>query len=705
MAGRQSWLLLPIGALLTARGKLFAWIPVFLSLGIGLWFALPAEPAGWHYAVVAAGLALVVLCRIKLSEIWHPPLVAMGAVLVGILACGLRLYTIDAPVLAFDYRGPLQGRVVEIDRSQSDALRLVLDQVVLRNMAPSLTPKYVRISLQNQEPEVYPGEVILLTANLGPPGGPAEPGAFDFQRMAYFDQLGAVGYTRDPLMLWAEADPQAQWINRMRSFLGAGIRAAVPGASGAFAAGAMTGDRSGIRSDTVDALRDSNLAHLLAISGQNMAFLTVFVFALFRYGFALVPPLALRVNAKKLAAVVTFGVAAFYLMLSGANVATERAFLMVTVMLGAVLLDRRALTLRSVAISGVVLLIWQPEQLLEPGFQLSYAATVVLIAGFQALDGRKVAKRYPAWAMALYIMVLSSVLAGAATAPFAAAHFNRFTDYGLLANLLTGPAMLLLMGAGAVAALLAPLGLAAPALWVMGQGSAWILAVAHWISDLDGSVTPIVAPQSGGLPLITFAGIWLILWQGRIRWMSALPALAGLALWATTERPQILIAEDARLVGLWGPQGRVLSQSRGAGFAAETWLENDGDLAVQAEAASREGFVGARNMRWFQIGTVTGVSLTGKYAADNLAEACQKADLVITTASIEGLGPEGCFVIDPAMLADTGALAGYWEDGKLILHPSRDSARRWRGGAKVPVALEIEPRRPQSFAQNGRSTP
>lgn len=681
--------MVPLEALLHARGQLFAWVPVFLAGGIGLWFSLPFEPPLGAYAIAAALFGLALVGWVWLPEVWHPPLVATGALLAGVLACGLRLYLVQAPVLGLEYHGPVQGRVVEIDRSQSDALRLVLDRVVLRDLAPAATPAYVRISLQNQEPEVYPGEVVLITATLAPPGGPVEPGAFDFQRMAYFDRLGAVGYSRDPLMLWQEAEGDAQLINRLRSWLGAGIRAAVPGDAGAFAAGAMTGDRSGIRVETVDALRKSNLAHLLAISGQNMAFLTVFVFALLRYGLALIPPLALRVNLKKLAAVVALGVAAFYLLLSGANVATERAFLMVTVMLVAVLFDRRALTMRSVAISAILLLLWQPEELLEPGFQLSFAATVVLIAGFHQLDARILSTRLPKWVMAAYVLVLASVLAGAATAPYAAAHFNRFTDYGLVANLLTGPAMSLLMAAGAVAALLAPLGLALPALWLMGQASAWILAVAHWVSGLDGAITPIVAPGAWPLPLITLAGIWGILVQGRSRWVAVLPAILGLGLWALTERPMLLITEDARLVGLMGPEGRGLSQARGAGFAAETWLEDDGDLSEQKIAAKRPGFSGPKTARQFDLGGITAVSLTGKDAGAAIADACARHDLVITTAAVAGLPPQGCLVVDAALLARTGALAGTLRQGVLTLVPARNSARIWRGLAPVVAPITL----------------
>jgi competence protein ComEC len=108
--------------------------------------------------------------------------------------------------------------------------------------------------------------------------------------------------------------------------------------------------------------------------------------------------------------------------------------------------------------------------------------------------------------MPLFTLVLSSVVAGLATAPFAAAHFNRFTDYGLLANLLTVPMMSVLMAAGAMAALLAPFGLAMPALWLMELAARWILFVAHWVAGLDGAVTPIPAPGPWAVPLIAAAG-------------------------------------------------------------------------------------------------------------------------------------------------------------------------------------------------------
>lgn len=674
------------------RGLLFSWIPLFLAIGVTAWFAWPTEPGEVVYAMLGSALvAAVVLWRWG-PEHWQPVVIALACVLVGALGAGIRAQGVAAPVLEFRYYGAVQGRVVEIDRSQNDALRLTLDRVVLDRVAPARTPARVRVSLQGvQEAGFFPGQVVILTANLSAPEGAAEPGGFDFRRMAWFDGLGAVGYTRTPVLLWQEAEPGTQWVNRLRATMGAGMRAQMPSQAGAFAAGAMTGDRSGIDQDTVQALRDSNLSHLLAISGMNMAFLVGFTFGLIRYGVALVPPLALRLDSRKVAAVISLGVAGFYLLLSGANVATERAFIMVAVMLGAILLDRRAMTLRSVAISAVIILLWQPESLSEPGFQMSYAATVALIAGFGALDNAVLRERLPRWVIPLFTLVLSSVLAGFATAPYAAAHFNRFTDYGLLSNLMTVPMMSLVMAAGAVAALLVPVGLEALPLWVMEQASAWILFVAHWTAGLKGAVTPVVAPGPWVLPLMTVGGMWAVLVRGRLRLAGLVPMVLAFGLWTQATRPALLISADGALAGLMGAQGRALSATKGAGFAAENWLQNDGDLATQDVAAARPGFTGPKGARRFDLGGVRGVVLTGKAGVALVAEACAEMQIVVLAAVAEGPVPGGCLLIDRTFLRGTGSLALDVTDGAVRITPARGAARAWAARGPILPDTVIKP--------------
>jgi competence protein ComEC len=308
---------------------------------------------------------------------------------------------------------------------------------------------------------------------------------------------------------------------------------------------------------------------------------------------------------------------------------------------------------------------------------MSFAATIALIAGFAAMDRWIYRERLPRWVLPAFTLVASSVIGGFATAPYAAAHFNRFADYGLLANLLTVPVMgAIIMPMGAVAALLAPVGLAGPPLWVMEQGARWILFVAHWIAGLDGSVTAIPEPGPWVLPMLTLGAIWVILWQGRVRLAGVLPVVIAFGLWAGAERPALLISGDGKLVGLAGPEGRVLSAPRGGGFAAETWLENDGDLAGQRRAAERPGFNGPKGERWFDLASLPAVSLSGKDATGKLHAACAKAGLVILADWAEA-APEGCTLIDMKVLAGTGPFAVWVDKDGLRVQRTRTATRLW----------------------------
>lgn len=668
-------LALPLHRLAAARGALFPFAPVLTGCGIGLWFALPFEPGSAVYGAILTVALLAALAALRGPDLGRPIAVAILCVALGPLAAGLRVQSVAAPVLETRFYGPVQGRIVAIDRSQTDALRLTLDRVVLSGVEPEETPARIRLSLRaaREVLDPTPGQVVLATAHLDAPQGAVEPGSFDFRRMAFFDGLGAVGYTTVPVVLWAEVEAGEQIIPRIRTHLSSAIRQAIPGDAGAFAAGVMTGDRSGLSLDAVGDLRDSSLAHLLAISGMNLAFLVGFVFALFRGGIALVPPVALRVDAKKIAALISLPIAFFYLLLSGANVATERAFVMVAVMLGAVLLDRAAITLRSVAVAGMIILLWQPEALLEPGFQMSFAATVALIAGFEALTRLVDRRALPRGLPMLMMLLFSSLIGGIATAPYAAAHFNRFTDYGLLANLLTVSVMgAVVMPAGAVAALLAPFGLAAPALWVLEQGSRWILFVADWIAGLDGAVSGIPAPPAVVLPVLTLGALWLILWPFGARWLGVLPVLGALVVWTQHDRPAVLVDAGARLVGVIGPEGRALTRPRGAGFAASSWLENDGDLVAQEVAAGRVGFTATEQGLRFDLGGRGGIVAADGAGIDRL---CRDNALVITAADAMQDGP--CTLLDPTHLRRSGTVAVYADKDSLRIVDTETKRRVW----------------------------
>lgn len=418
-----------------------------------------------------------------------------------------------------------------------------------------------------------------------------------------------------------------------------------------------------------------------------MGLLVAFVFTLVRTAIALVPPLALRVPGKKVAAVVALPVAVFYLALAGRDVATERAFVMVAAMLGAVLLDRRAVTLRSVGIAALILLALRPETLVNPGFQMSFAAVTALAATLGTpLSARMGRWRWAAPSLAL---VTASLIAGFATAPYAGAHFNRFAAYGLLANLLAGPAMAILIMPGAVIlALGAPLGITQPALLVVELGCRWTLLVSDLVAGMDGAAWGVVTPPAAALPLLTLGGLLLVLWHGRARFLGIFPLIAALLLWVGADRPVLLIASSGGVMATMGDEGRAVSRATGDSFTVEGWLENDGDVATQEDAATRPGLsLGERQAR-ADVGEATVLLVRGKTALGAL-EGCGGAQVLVTDQ--EDAGERPCLVLDAAVLAATGAVAGWLADDGLRLVGAQAAAgnRPWTRAGRDETLPEL----------------
>lgn len=688
------------GRLAAARGTLLPWAPVCLSLGIGAYFALPREPAG--HMLIAAALAASALLYLALrgAEWFRPPAMAVFLGLGGLLLADLRAQLVTAPVLSFRYYGPVTGRIVDIDRSFSDQVRLTLDQITLEDTAAARTPERVRIALHGDQMgfRPVPGLKVMLTAHLSPPDGPVAPGGFDFQRLAWFSRLGGVGYTRSPVMVLADADTGLMLAAfRMRMALSAAMQARMEGQAGAFAAALMTGDRSGVTAATNEALRASNLSHMISISGLHMGLLTGFVFALCRYGMALWPALALRFDTRKIAAWIALMAATFYMILAGPDVATRRSYIMAAVMLVAVLSDRRALSLRSIALAALVCLLLEPESLIEPGFQMSFGATAALIVGFE--HWTRIQPHVPTLLRPVAIAVLSSLIAGTATAPIAAAHFNRIAEYGLLANLLAVPVMgIMVMPMGVIALILAPVGLATPALWMMERGCALILLIAEEVAEMEGAVMAVPIPPAALLPLLGLAGVFLLL--GRPVWLRG-GGLAGLALafglWAGAERPVLLISGDGTLVGLMTDGGRVLSKEKGGGFIAKSWLEDDGDTSDQVTSAARPGFTGKKGDLSAQLAQREVRIFAGKGGAGRAVGSCVEGSLVILSEDWAG-GEGDCLIFDRKALAASGAVAVYAGDGQLRLVSAKTVAgdRLWnrrpaRHGAATARTVSVSP--------------
>ena len=658
------------------RGHLSVWVPVCIGAGVVWYFALGAEPS---VRALGVGAAAFIVCAI--IGLWFrtigPLFLAISFVLLGVGLATLRANYVAAPQLTFRYYGPIEGSITKLDRSQSGAMRMTLSDVHLEWMDPDRTPRLVRVSVHG---DIYPavpqiGMRVMMTGHLSPPSGPVEPGGYDFQRAAWFSGLGAVGYTRTPVLL-AGPSGDVPVMPRLRQSIQSSVLEIMPAQTAGFAATILTGDRSVIDAEVMAQLRATNLAHLLAISGLHMGLLTGFVFTCLRVGAAFFPSMSMRYPVKKIAAVCAIGAGAVYLAMSGAAVATERAFIMVAVMFVAVILDRRAVTLRSVALAATCILVIEPEEVVGPGFQMSFAATTALVAAFSVIRG--IGMEYPKWARAAFGVFFSSLIAGLATAPFGAAHFNQISHYGLIANLLAVPVMGMIVMPGAViAACLAPVGLGELGLSVMDIGLRWILFVAQMVASWDGAVGHVVSPDPYVLGFISIGGLILAAWRGVGRMLGVPILLLAFYLWSQTDRPAILIADSGTVFGVMTVDGRSVTKERGDGFAVQSWLENDGDAVPQSTAFTRAGWSVDERIFETQIADKKLLLASGKTALARV-QGCDGADVLITNQSDDIERP--CIVYDIDVLRAVGAVA-ISQEGAIITARDVTGARLWNGGA------------------------
>lgn len=595
-------------ALVAERERWPLWLPVALAAGIALYFVLPVEPvAGVGLGAVAAAAALALLGwmlarRGRAGQGLVVVALVIGGVALGFAVARWHAGAVAAPVIAKRV-GPvtLTGRLVVLEPGPKGA-RVTLADPVIARLAPGRTPKRVRLRLRVDGKDLHIGDMLRLRAILMPPPAPSAPGGFDFAREAWFMGLGGVGFALGRPEIVARADVAAEGpFARLHATLAEARRdlyqrviAAVPGAAGAIAAALITGERGAIPEDVMDSMRRSGLAHLLAISGLHVGLVTGALFFGLRAFLALFPALALRFPIKKWAALAALLGGAGYMAITGATVPTQRAFLMAGLVFIAVLADRAAISMRLVAWAAAVVLLIAPESLLGPSFQMSFAAVVALVATYETArpafarlrSEGGVLRRAAAYGAGV---LLTTLVAGLATAPFALYHFNRVAAFGLIANLGAVPITALwIMPLATLAFLLVPFGLEGFALTPMAWGIDAVIAIARHVASWPGAALHVPQMPIAALALIAFGGLWLALWRTRLRFAGVMFVVLGIVVAFHARPPDVLVAGDAKSFAVRGPDGRlVFAGARLGTFARTVWLRRVGldDAAATSQPA------------------------------------------------------------------------------------------------------------------------
>jgi competence protein ComEC len=695
-----------------APGRLAPWQPVAFGFGIVAYFTADREPAVW--AATSLALAgVIVAFKVRRRAFGFAIALGFAAIAAGLATATLQTARLTHPVLGFTtWSASVTGYVeVREERARSDRIVVRVQQIDARRLESA--PQRVRVAVRKGTAPAV-GSFVAFKAHLAPPLAPLRPGGYDFARDMYFQRIGASGFVLGSVKTVPAPQPPGLWLryaarlDGMREGINHRIHALLPGDRGSIASALITGKRNEISAPVSDAFYVSSLAHVLAISGYHMAVVAGIVFFFIRAGLALIPSLANRYPIKKWAAAGALVTAAFYLVLSGASVSTQRAFIMIAIVLAGVMLDRPALTFRTIAVAAFAVLLLTPEAVVHPSFQMSFAAALALIAAYQyglpwsAKADTSAGARVALWGgREIAGVVLASLVAGLATTPYSAFHFHRLAPYGVLANLLAMPVIsvwVMPMGILGVAAM--PFGFDAPFWKLMGDGVDWMIAVVLWVAHLPGAVGHIHAFGTGPLLLATAGLLLLCLLRSPLRWSGAALALAA-SLWVMAmPLPDVLVAGDGQAAAVRGHDGKlsILHSSRDT-FAIKEWLMADGDGRDAKDASLRDG------VQCDAVGCIgrlaDGRLVSFVLSVEAFAEDCARAAVVASPRE----APAACaaLLIDRKVWRANGAIALRWTGDRFELSAARPPGyeRPWARGPnstesvpalKRPAAPDATPR-------------
>lgn len=697
------------------RRRFFPWLASAMGAGVLLAFnQYGVATTDYLIWISVLGICSVFLFN-RLKLITDLILLAILAAVIGYLAVLLRIETVKAPILTSTRIAPLSAIVESVD-PRPEGSRLLVRPTAVGSQTFGL-PVRLRLTARSGT-DVRAGDTIEVMARIMPPPPPSRPGGFDFAREAFFSRVGGTGSVLGAASVMPDKGfgsdallDTMMTVDRWRNQLAERIRTVIGGDAGAVAAALVTGKRGMISDETNDELRAAGIYHIVSISGLHMVLVAGMVFWLTRLLLVLVASGGVAIPAKSVAASTAMLAAAAYTVFAGAEVATIRSMIMIIVLFGSVLAGRPAISIRNLAIAAILVILIQPETLLGPSFQMSFAAVAAMIAVYERLPpsaDRSVAFSAPAASASdppkstsgritgrfvryAKILAITTLIAQAATGPYAAFHFQQFQTWGLIGNALTLPLVELVAMPIALGAVLAlPFG-GDEIFWqAMGLSIEGMLGFAGMVAGWPYAVQALPAIPVLSLLCLSAGLIWLTFWSTPLRWGGIGFVVAGLLFGLSNVRPDVIVSRDGRAIAVRGADGLLTIAGLGASdFVVRQWLLADGDLRKPDDTlVRRNGFCDPTGC---VVRLADGKRVALALRTRALRDDCRIADLVVTPLA----KPDDCpaVIIDGVMLQRTGALelyaqgdgyrikasrpAGYdapWAKNPLIKSPSADDA-------------------------------
>jgi len=669
---------------LDERERWFLWLPFFIAAGITLYTYAPFEPSSFFLFLSPLLTLVLIVTRRWLSL--RPVLAALLALSLGFNAAQFESKWADAPMLETK-TGPVSitGRLMHIEVLPQNRTRLTIKDPFLRSLPRDQTPRFLRIKTKMPLEELpQAGQRINLWGPLWPPSEPVAKGAYNFRRHAFFKQIGGSGFAYGKIRLRKTTPPPFFWdgfyliFEHARRDLFQMSFENLEGPEAAMTAALLSGSQASIGPDVMRAMRASGLSHLLSISGIHVSMVALLIYIPLRFLLALFPWLALRFSIKKIAAATAIIGTSLYVLLVGPETPTVRSALMTAIAMFAIITNRKTMSMRLVALASMPIMLLAPSAVMGPSFQMSFAAVLAMVAAYEKKIDKTIKEglsfEVPNWLRGLWkqghAIILTSLIATAATTPFALLHFQTFSFYGVVANIIAIPlTSFWIMPNLLLIHLVAPFGLEAPFVHGAGFGVKLIIDLAQEIASW-----PYARIDMPPMPTLAFflslgGGAWLCLWQKKWRLLGVAPLLLACFYPFFVTPPSVFVAEEENVWAVrLDKEELVISGKKKNGFLTSQWQQLSSTSKVnfiQKCLTGEKGLACQKDFCLFEKGGSSIAFLLNKTDPAIIQKLCDTKEIVMAPFDLSSCAAP--HIIDPnALYAHGGYSILFGKDGPQI---------------------------------------
>lgn len=534
------------------------WLIAVYACGCIIYFSLSFEPNIYSLSYIFIAL-LICTVLFRNHYLLFCIVCILSSLFAGMLVSSIRTQSLSCEKLSISLdRVKVSGKITKIYPLEKGH-RTLLNSAYVYSIGKSQQDdkkqksyfKNIQLSIKTNIGNLKVGDIVSVYASLHPPSRPLFPEKYDFARHSYFNEIGAIGFAVSNIKIIKTHTNRKyniyDFIERMRGVIFEKITHDKSNENSKIAAALMIGEQRSINDNILLNMRNSGLVHVLSVSGMHLSIVSIICFFIIRYFLSFSVFIAEKYNTKKIAAYVSLFVTFFYLLISGMQIAAFRSFIMVAFVIVAVIIDRAADAKRSVCFAAFFILIFMPESIFHPGFQMSFSAVLILVSLYEFYKNKfmvsvsvKTIRKILNYGIGI---ILSSFFAGCATSIFVIYHFGNYSNYSILANLLVAPVVsFIIMPFVVITFILLPFdSLYKLSLQCLNAGIEIMLWVADFTAKLPNS-SIWFPPVSGVVPMLFIIGLlWLCIWQAKWRFAGVIPIIASVVVLYHFEFPSIII--------------------------------------------------------------------------------------------------------------------------------------------------------------------